>query len=968
MTETTFSLPRTWPQPADPAAAGRLIERFGERGRAEARFAAGPGRALLLALGGNSPYLAELALRESAALRDIGRLGPDAAVATAMAALTALKPATPRPRLAAGLRQAKRVVALAVAVADIGGLWPLERVTEALADLAEAALQRAVAHLLLAGHQAGELRLPYPATPERACGFTVLGMGKLGARELNYSSDIDLILLQDPESGVYHGASQGAFYTRLSRDLVTLMDARDADGYVFRTDLRLRPDPAATPPCIALPAAIAYYESMGQNWERAAMLKARPVAGDLLLGASFLQEIRPFVWRRHLDFAAIADIHAMKRRIDAHKGTGLAAAADPVQRLLGHNVKLGQGGIREIEFLAQTLQLVWGGRDPALRVLRTRDALRLLVRAGHMKKRAAAELDAAYVYLRAVEHRLQMVADRQTHVLPDKREELGRFAVFMGEADAAAFAATLLRHLERVQARYVEMFETVPEPDRPAAPALDFSGIDLSDTTVAALTGMGYGNPAAVVAAVRAWYGGRVRALRSQRAREMMRTVLPLLLAALARQAQPDAAFARFDAFLARLPAGVQLLSLFQRTPTLMDRVAGILGAAPSLADHLARTPSALEGLLVPETAGNIDRLLRGRLADARTLEDAISIIGSTVRDEDFAVSVATLEGRLDADAAGLARTAVADAALAALLPRVLDDFARRHGRVKGGAMAVVLLGKAGGREMMAGSDLDLMFIYDHPPEVSESSGGRPLPASMWFIRAVHAYVAALTAPDADGPMFAVDMRLRPSGNKGPVAVPLAGFERYHASEAWTWERMALTRARVVAGPQKLRRVVERAIRAAIAAAGPAEKVRADAASMRGRLLRDLPASGPWDVKLRPGGQIEVEFIAQVLQLVSGEMAGPATRDALAALLPPDEAAPLLRADKLWRSVQGLLRILYGRNPSAKLSQAALDALFDAVRTAGLPAVDLDGLQAIFEAVAADVRAAFIRHVGAIET
>jgi glutamate-ammonia-ligase adenylyltransferase len=964
---TSFRLPASWPAPADPAAADRLCERFAELGRAEARFAKGPGAALLRSLGGNSAYLGELALREADAVRQFARSGPDAVVEGSMAAIAALAPALTRPKLAAALRQAKRIVALATAIADIGNVWTLERLTGALSDLAEAALGASVRHLLLAGHDAGELVLPDPATPDAGCGFTALGMGKLGARELNYSSDVDLILLQDPDSGVYHGEAPGAFYSRLARDLVTLMEARDADGYVFRTDLRLRPDPAATPPCISLPTAIAYYESMGQNWERAAMLKARAVAGDLALGQHFLQEIRPFVWRRHLDFAAIADIHAMKRRIDSHKGTELAAAREPADRVLGHNVKLGRGGIREIEFVAQTLQLVWGGRDPGLRVLRTREALKLLVRAGHLPRRTAAELDAAYVYLRRVEHRLQMVHDRQTHSLPDKRGELERFAFFMGYTDANGFAAELLHHLERVQTRYGALFETMPGQE--GGEVLDFSGVgDLPETTVAALAAMGYGNPAAVIAAVRGWNAGRVRALRSQRSREMMRAVLTRLLEALARQAQPDAAFARFDEFLGRLPAGVQLLALFQRNPALMDRVAMILGAAPSLSDHLARTPSALEGLLAPEVEPAHERLLRLRLADARALEDAIAIIRTTVREEDFSISVATLEGRMDADTAGMARTAVADAALAALLPRVLEDFGLRHGRVRGGGMAVVLLGKAGGQEMMAGSDLDLMFIYDHPEEVTESRGRRPMAASQWFIRAVHAYVAALTAPDASGPMFAVDMRLRPSGNKGPVAVPLRGFERYHAAEAWTWERMALTRARVIAGPQRLRRAVERAIRAAIAGAGNPARVRADAASMRARLLRELPPAGPWDVKLRAGGQIEVEFIAQTLQLLAGRPAGPATRTALAALLPPAEAAPLLRADRLWRTAQGMLRILYGRNPAGKLSPAAAAALLAAAGRAGAEAVDLDALHASLDAVAQQVRTAFIRYVGAIET
>ena len=970
-------MPRAdWPSPADAAAAARLLERFAPLDPDGCVPVP-----LLRCLGGNAPFLAELALREAETLRVLARDGPDAAVAPVLAALAAVPPTAARPRVTAALREAKRRIALAVAVADIGGLWRLERVTATLSDLAETALALAAAHLLRSAHDAGEIALPHPADPACGAGLIVLGMGKLGARELNYSSDIDLVLLHDPDAGLLPAEEAGAFFTRLARGLVGLMEARDADGYVFRTDLRLRPDPAATAPCIALPAAITYYESMGQNWERAAMLKARPVAGDRVAGAAFLAAIRPFVWRRHLDFAAVADIHAMKRRIDAERGGGPGAAPDPVARILGHNVKLGTGGIREIEFLAQTLQLVWGGRDPALRSPATLEALRRLVRAGHLARRTAGELAAAYRFLRRVEHRLQMVADRQTHSLPETRPALERFATFLGHDSAEAFAATLLRHLQRVRHGYRAVFETVPVPPGPALPVLDFSGVgEAPPPTRAALAELGYANPDAVVVTVQSWQAGRLRALRSERARELMAQVLPALLAAFARQREPDAAFARLDAFLARLPAGVQLLSLFQRNPGLLERVAAVLGAAPSLSEHLARTPAALEGLLAPEASADVARMLHIRLADARALEEAIAIIRRTVREEDFSVSVATLEGRIDADAAGALRADLADATIAALLPRVLDDFTDRFGRVPGGAMAVVLLGKAGGREMMAGSDLDLMLVYDHPEQASESVGGRVLPASQWFLRAVHAFIAALTAPDASGPMYAVDMRLRPSGNKGPVAVSRAAFERYHAAEggaAWTWERMALTRARVVAGPPALRAHVEAAIRTAIAAGGEAAAIRADAATMRARLARELPARGGWDVKHRVGGGMEVELLAQALQLVHAgahpDLPHPSTRVALARLgaagaLPASDAALLVRADRVWRTVQGMLRLTEGRTPAEQLAPASAAALLRAAAAAGIAAVDVAALRATLDALAQDVRAAFVRHVGAIET
>jgi glutamate-ammonia-ligase adenylyltransferase len=397
------------------------------------------------------------------------------------------------------------------------------------------------------------------------------------------------------------------------------------------------------------------------------------------------------------------------------------------------------------------------------------------------------------------------------------------------------------------------------------------------------------------------------------------------------------------------------LLSLFQRNPVLIERIAAVLGAAPSLADHLARTPAALEGLLAPtEREGERDsererdpaRLMRARLADARALEDSIALVRRTVREEDFAISVATLEGRIDADAAGIARSALADAALASLLPRVLDDFAARFGAVRGGGMAVVLLGKAGGREMMVGSDLDLMVVYDHPASATESRGARPMPVSQWFIRAVHALVAAVTAPDAAGPMYAVDMRLRPSGNKGPVAVSLASFRRYHAHDAWTWERMALTRARLVAGPAPLRARVEAAIREALLGAGRPEKIKADASAMRARVAREFPGRLGWDVKHRAGGQMEVEFIAQTLQLAHAPaypgVLDPTTRVALSRLR---DAGLLGEAD---------------------ISRAAADALLAAARAAGVDAVDVAGLRTTLDALAAQARAAFIKLIGEI--
>jgi glutamate-ammonia-ligase adenylyltransferase len=984
MKPSPFLIPRHWPAPYDEAAGERLVESFQALGEVELRLLEAPGTlAMLRCLGGNSPYLAALALREPDTVHRMMTKGPDAAFAYCLSSLGHISPSTRRPEVAAALRQAKRGAALIAAIADIGGMWPLETVTGALSELAEATLRLAIRHLLRTAHDAGEIRLQDPKRPELNSGFVALAMGKLGAAELNYSSDIDLILLYDATAPVFArgraAAAVGSFTSRLARDLITLMEARDANGYVFRTDLRLRPDPAATPPAVSLHAALIYYETMGQNWERAAMIKARPIVGDLALGHRFLEAIRPFVWRRGLDFAAVADIHAMKRRIDVAKNTALGLMDDPVARIAGHNVKLGEGGIREIEFLVQTLQMVWGGRDPTLRVKPTLPAMVRLVETGHLEETARRELEASYRFLRQLEHRIQMVHDRQTHSLPEQPEEMTRIAGFMGFPDARTFAGEFLRHVEIVRANYRAVFEHVP--DLPGTevpgPELDFRGDDPEPAaTAAVLRELGYRDTRRIVTAVRQWLAGRVRALRSSRARDLMTTMVPSILVALGRQPNPDEAFNRFDRFIGALPAGVQPMSLFQRNAKLLDRIADVLGAAPLLSEHLARYPSSLEGLLTTEDEVDVRRMLRSRLTDAATLEDVIQIVRRAVKERDFFLSVATLDGRLDADESGRLRTALAEAALSVLVPHVLDDFASRFGRVPGSALAVVAMGKAGGREMMAGSDLDLMFVYDHPADATESRGGRSLPTSQWFVRAVQGCIAALTAPGPEGQMYALDMRLRPSGNKGPIAVSLEGFKRYHEWDSWTWERMALTRARVVAGPPEMRRKVNMAIEVAIRRQQDAHQIRTNATTMRVRMARELRPHGPWDVKLRSGGLIDIEFIAQTMQLVHVRDAGfrrsQTTHTALqrlsqAGVLSRADARLLIEAELLWRTIQGMLRLTVGRLETASLPAASAVPLLHAAAKAGVAAVDTEELLHKSEEIAQRVRLLFERYVGKLD-
>ncbi len=864
------------------------------------------GRAWLDGVFGNSPYLSQSLLHEIAFVHGLLNDGPDRTVENLLTGLQADPAAGSDADAMQALRIAKRRLALLVALADIGGVWNLEKVTGALSTFAETALQFTCRRLLSAVPE---------GDPVRHSRLIVLGMGKLGARELNYSSDIDLIVLYDGDA-VPPDARPGLQrqFVRLTHNLVRYMAERTADGYVFRTDLRLRPDPGSTPPALTIAAAEMYYESLGQNWERAAFIKARAVAGDLGAGAKFLSQLTPFIWRRHLDFAAIQDIHSIKRQINAHHGGGDIAVA-------GHDVKLGRGGIREIELFAQTQQLIWGGREPRLRTAGTCDTLRALAELGRVEATEAERLIDAYRFLRETEHRLQMVADEQTQTLPEDAKGLERFARFMGYDGAESFSAALLGKLRAVEEIYAELFEEAPALSGPGN--LVFTGTDHDPETLKTIAAYGFEDAATVSSLIRGWHHGRYRAMRSTRARELLTELTPALLDALAKTSNPTAAFVKFDEFLSRLPAGVQLFSLFYSNPDLLGLVAEIMGEAPRLADHLSRRPSSLEAVLqkdffnAPPPASVLSSDLTRVLIQARDYQDQLDLIRRWTNDRKFQVGVQMLRNRIDAARAGEALADIADTALSALLPAVESDFARRHGRITGNGMAVVALGKTGGREMTMKSDLDLLFIYDASDD-SMSDGPRPIAPSHYYTRLSLAFLNAVTALTAEGSLYEVDMRLRPSGQSGPIASSLASFEKYHREASWTWEHMALTRARVICGSGDLPARIERAIRDVLVRPRDSAKLAADIADMRARIERERRGQGEWDIKYLRGGLVDIEFIVQYLLLrhaaehpnILAANTGRALDNLKAAGVLRGEAAEALSdALTLWRQVHSLLRL-----------------------------------------------------------
>ena len=959
------------PGPADPGLAALGMTRWREvadeiddaevAGFMRALADHASGTRLLASLFGNSPFLTQCSLREPGFLMRLVQRGPDATFAEVEAALNAdLTEDRDRAYLMRRLRVAKRRVALVAALADVAGWWSLERVTSALSGIADRALSAAVRHLLRAAAAHGELELRHPDDPERASGLIVLGMGKLGAHELNYSSDIDLIVLFDTERVRYTGRhSPHQLFARLARDIVRILDERTEDGYVFRTDLRLRPDPASTPPALSVLAALTYYESAGQNWERAALIKARPVAGDLEAGRGFLGELRPFLWRKNLDFAAIQDIHSIKRQIHAHRGGGRIT-------VLGHNIKLGRGGIREIEFFAQTQQLIWGGRQPVVRVARTCAALAALAEIGRVAPSAAEEMTRAYRFLRRVEHRLQMVEDQQVHSLPSDEAGLARIATFLGYRSAADFSAELMQQLATVEGHYARLFEESPSLSGPGN--LVFTGSEDDPETLSTLRNLGYGDPSAVAAIVRGWHHGRYRAMRSQRARELMTELIPSLLAAFGRTSSPDAALRRFDQLLERLPAGVQILSLFHANPSLLHMVAEIIGGVPRLAEQLAQRTSLLDGML---SADFLDPLppqetLRhefDKLLDtARDTEDLLDIARRWTHDKRFQIGVQIIRGLIDGPIAGAAFADVAETVIAAMLPRIAADMARAHGTIAGGEVAVIALGKLGGREMTVTSDLDLVLIYDAPEGIESSVGTRPLPVSTYYMRLWQRMVNALTALTAEGTLYEVDMRLRPSGTKGPLATSFTAFQRYHAESAWTWEHMALTRARPVAGSPALVQRVMTEIRGILTRPRDVDRLVVDVADMRQRIAEQHPRPPIWEAKHRRGGLIDIEFIAQFLQLrraqdhptVLRQNTGAALQALMeASLIDRATTIGLLESLDLWRNLQGLIKLCV----EEPFDEAAAAPALREILVGGTGTIDFEHLKADMSAAAARVRA-----------
>lgn len=937
----------------DAARAKRVRERVGVK----AYEAWGEGADILDAVFAAAPYLGRLAARRCETLQRLAGTAPETIIAEACQAAREAGRLEDEAAVMAALRQAKADLHLTVALADLAGAFSLEETVTAISDFADAAVQAS----LEAAMRLAELDVDDPDNPMP--GLFVLTLGKHGQRSLNYSSDVDLAVFWEPETTTPPpGKDPVRTLDRLIKRMVHLLNETTADGYVFRIDLRLRPDPSSTPLAVNAEMARHYFEAVGQNWERAAYAKARICAGDRNAGASFLSDLQPFIWRRALDYAAVDDIRALAKQIQAVGKRSKVLAG-------GHDLKLGRGGIREIEFYAQVLQLVFGGRRPGLRPPGTLQALDNLAREKLISREDAEALSAAYRRLRNLEHRIQMLEDEQTQTVPRDDGVRARLAALSGENDLARFDSRLTTLLRDVHARFTDQFED-GESLATEQGSLVLTGVEPTPDTRETLAAYGFSDPDRVWERLAGWAAGKARAARTERARALFSRFAPRLVEGLAASGDADAAFARFATFFEGLPSGVQPLSLLINQPALARELIAILGLAPRLAEILARRPTLMDVMLDPafaaplrEDAEDRQRERFSGVAEA-PFEDALNAARRLAMEERLRIGAQLLLARATASEAGRAFAYLADAAVDQMARAAEVEVARRHGAAPG-RWAVLGLGKLGGRELSADSDLDLMVIYK--AEAAESDGLRPLTAEAWFMRFAQRLVTALSSPTEEGELYPVDMALRPSGSAGPIAVRLSRFQEYYDSgEAWTWERMALTRSRVVAH-SGLRVTVEEAVRAAIARPVGPDEIRADAADMRQRLLRDKPAKSDWDIKLRPGGLIEIEFIAQTGQLIARESISPNTIEALKGLadrgvLPMPDADALALICEDYAALTQLLRAAHGGGFDLERASAP----FAARLCAALNLEDLGRLEQHLASRAEAVRALFQRHIGKI--
>ncbi|WP_017911393.1 bifunctional [glutamate--ammonia ligase]-adenylyl-L-tyrosine phosphorylase/[glutamate--ammonia-ligase] adenylyltransferase, partial [Xanthomonas sp. SHU 166] len=781
--------------------------------------------------------------------------------------------------------------------------------------------------------------------------LVVFGLGKLGGGELNFSSDVDLVYAY-PQGGESDGARALAaeeYFARLGQRLARLLDETTADGFAHRVDLRLRPFGTAGRVALSFAGMDQYFQREGRDWERYAWLKARAVAGDIAAGEEWLQALRPFVYRRYLDYTALDGLREMKAAITAE-----VARHDRLD-----DIKRGAGGIREIEFLVQSLQLIRGGREPALRERRLLPALQALVAAGQVAAEDGAALAQAYRFLRQVENRLQMLRDAQTHALPEDPLDRARIAFGLGHADWAALHAALQVQRDRVTAEFAELLAPRERALAPDALADYWRGLpDAGQVQV--LREAGFADPDGADQALRGFVQSLGVRTLSDAARARLDRVLPALLHAAARSAQADAALHRVLGLLQAILRRASYLALLDEQPSALARLVDVLARSAFLSERLAAHPLLLDELLDSRVDGAMpDQAAMQRLCDAAVAtagddpEAALRGLNEARQALSFRIALATLDRRQPALDSARQLAQLAEAVVVTVLRLARADLVAAHGEVPGGSFAIVGYGSLGGVELGIGSDLDLVFLYDHPPGVEASVGPRLLESGRWFARLAQKVIALLGAVTGGGRLYDIDVRLRPDGGKGALVSSLASYREYQRERAWTWEHQALVRARGVAGDASLLQQFEQVRAQTLARPREPAALREEVRKMRARMRAELDRSDAarFDLKQGAGGLVDLEFLVQ-----AGVLLGAAQQPAL--LAPRDTPALLdALAHSGWLS-PSIAASLHAAH--ATLVEAGLACTLDRRPRLTAPTAEIAAARAAIRAAAAALELVFV--------
>ena len=910
---------------------------------------------------GNSPFLGGLLMRDVAFAQTLVTDTPDVIATRILSPLSEADPGMSRADLMRLLRVSRNRVALIAAAYDCFGIWDVMRCARLLSDLADHAVRLTVSHLLAQSVAQGDLA---PGQDDR-CGYFVLAMGKHGAGELNYSSDIDLIAIYDAERVRYQGPKTARdHFSRLTHALVSILESRNADGYVFRTDLRLRPDAASTPAAIAADFALDYYRERGRTWERAAFIKARPVAGDLQAGRRFLKRMAPFVWDEALDFRSVEDIRSMSEQIHDFHGHSEV-------KLAGQNVKLGRGGIREIEFFVHMHQLAHGGRNRRLRGAGVLSLLDVLERELHLMPKEAETLRTAYALLRRVEHRLQMVNDNQTQTLPTSDDGLAHIAAFMNLASKDELEALLGDLFSRVHALYRARFN-VPERQRQIAEALLAGRQGISDAH-SAVEAAGFAQPEVAVEALRGWMEGRHPATAPEGARAALGDVLEDVVEALGRTPEPDRALSRLDDFLSQLPDDLPLFPMLRANTWLLNLIAVVMGVAPRMANLLDANPHLLQAVLdpsfflpMPEDVALAAELVE-RLGQGGSFRERVDRAAAWADDRQFQVGVQALQNLITLDEASASRSHIACAVTQVLYGEVAADLRRRRENPAGRGCAIVALGDLGAEEMAFGSPLELLLVADFDVQ----SDRRQLQAARlvygWTARRLG---AALRRRTRAGALYETELTLMSLADLEAAAASAPDIQpEDHGPAGSTVNLTALSRAAVIGGEPEAMQDAAAAIQTILCARRDAVALSRAIMDMREQRLAEAVAEDPFDLRNVAGGLEDLEITARYLQwtcayrssevLASGVVAA---FEALAGanVITAHEGQSLAGAVRLQRGVEAYLRLTWSHDAPVRDAPETLKARL-------AQAMDCDGFDAL-EGRLRDAQqqavAAFRKHVG----